>query len=325
MSIPENNISVPFVKMSAAGNDFVLIDETQLSVSINDYERFARVICNRHLGVGADGLLVYKSHPGLPFTMDYYNADGSTGAMCGNGGRCVAAYYFDVYGNRAKSVKFMAFGHIYTAVTEDDLISVEMKDPTHIITDLTINVSGDSIRCYYIDTGSPHVVVFWEDYKRLYPDMQFDTFDIRHIGSLIRRHEAFRPLGANVNFVKPVSDGKIQLRTYERGVEDETLGCGTGSIASAIMISLRAGYQPPIRVQSRSGEVLIVRFIADKSNTTIKDVTLTGSWAYHHSGYFFSNEAFTVFGIKQISYDFVKRLYSSTMLKENRWKHIPSS
>jgi diaminopimelate epimerase len=318
MSLSENNISVPFVKMSAAGNDFVLIDETQLSVSIKNYDRFARIICDRHLGVGADGLLIYKSNPNLSFTMDYYNADGSTGAMCGNGGRCIAAYYFDVYGNGTKSVKFMAFGHIYTAVTENDLITVEMKDPTHILTDLTINVSGDSIRCYFIDTGSPHVVVFWEDYKQLYPDTQFDTFDIRHIGSLIRRHEAFRPLGTNVNFVKTISEDKIQVRTYERGVEDETLGCGTGSIASAIMISLRMGYQPPIHVQSRSGEILIVRFLADNSNTTIKDVTLTGSWAYHHSGYFFSNESFNVFGIKKIPYELFKRLHSSTMRKENR-------
>jgi diaminopimelate epimerase len=318
MSLPGNNIPVPFVKMSAAGNDFVLIDETQLSVSIKNYERFARIICDRHLGVGADGLLIYKSNPILSFTMDYYNADGSTGAMCGNGGRCIAAYYFDVYGNETKSVTFMAFGYIYTAVTEDDLITVEMKDPTHILTDLTINVSGDSIRCYFIDTGSPHVVVFWEDYNQIYTDTQFDTFDIRHIGSLIRRHEAFRPLGTNVNFVKIVSEGKIQVRTYERGVEDETLGCGTGSIASAIMVSQRTGCQPPIHVQSRSGEILIVRFLEDNSNTTIKDVTLTGSWAYHHSGYFFSNEAFNVSGIKKISYELVKRLHSSTMLKENR-------
>lgn len=284
MKTTDNIINIPFVKMSAAGNDFVLLDETQLSLQIKYYELLARKLCNRNYGVGADGLLVYKRHHTEKFEMGYYNADGSTGGMCGNGARCISAYHFDVHGKERQFVTFTAFGHFYKAKRDGIKISVQMKDPSHLITDLTINVEGIELDCNFIDTGSPHVVIFFNDLQSTYPDFKFENFNINHLGNRIRHHEAFRPLGTNANFVMPVSAGTIRVRTYERGVEGETLGCGTGAIASAVIFSAKSKNVPPIAVQTKSGEILEVNFSLCEKFKNFSDITLSGTWRYHFWG-----------------------------------------
>jgi len=284
MKTTDSILQIPFLKMSAAGNDFVLVDEKQVSLEDNNYEQLAQKLCNRNYGVGADGLLVYKQHTVQSFEMDYYNADGSTGGMCGNGARCISAYYFDFYGSDKASVEFMAFGHLYKAVKDKMKISVHMRDPSHIIMDLTINVDGKELNCNFIDTGAPHVVVFIDELKKHYPYITIETFDIKHLGGSLRRHEAFRPLGTNVNFVEQKSESAIQIRTYERGVEGETLACGTGAIASAIMSTLHTNNKPPVLVHTRSGEILEVRFRNDDKFKNFSDITLSGTWRYHFTG-----------------------------------------
>lgn len=311
MKTTDNILYLPFVKLSGAGNDFVLIDQTRLHSAIERYDTLAKAICDRHRGVGADGLLVYKSHDSLDFEMDYYNADGSSGAMCGNGGRCIAAYHFDVHGKDKRSVKFMAFDTIYTARTNGDTISVHMKDPSHILTDITINVDGTEIVCHYIDTGTPHVVVFTDELYKFYPDASFDDFDIQYLGGRIRRHEAFRPLGTNVNFVEPLQDNQIAIRTYERGVENETLACGTGSVASAVITVLQLQQKPPVQVITRSDDIMSVHFSADVQNKKITDVILAGTWMYHFTGTVIIDKNLNYAGIRHLPDSIIQQPDSS--------------
>lgn len=284
MSISDKSISVPFVKLSGAGNDFILIDESWFDKGIMDYDIIARKVCHRRLGIGADGLLIYKAHDKMPFEMLYFNSDGSTGGMCGNGARCIAAYYFSTYGRNKKEVRFTAFDNTYTASIKGNYITVHMIDPSHLLSNITLNIDGDILTCHFIHTGSPHVVVFIEDMKNTYPDTEFEIFDLKYLGKKIRNHEAFKPLGTNVNVVKPNTDGTINMRTYERGVEEETLACGTGSIASAVLSNLVLGYQSPLTVHTRSGDRLTVNFSRGEKKNSVTGVTLTGTWLYHFIG-----------------------------------------
>jgi diaminopimelate epimerase len=284
MNMTGKELHLPYVKMSAAGNDFVLLDELQIHPPVDRYDSLAVLLCNRNFGVGADGLLVYRESGSAAFEMDYYNADGSTGGMCGNGARCIAAYHFDMYGTAQTDVRFQAFGYTYEASKNSGVIAVRMKDPSHILQDLTINVDGTEIVCHFIDTGSPHVVVFMDDLRQAVGETPFDTFDISVLGRRIRNHEAFKPLGANVNFIVPRQDTDISLRTYERGVENETLACGTGAVASAVIHALRNGSHGPFKLHTRSGEILTVDFSRDEKTGGVSKVTLAGSWLYHHFG-----------------------------------------
>lgn len=316
MNTTANIRIIPFIKMSAAGNDFVLIDEKQLVDKIDNYSRFAQRVCNRHVGIGADGLLVYTSHNESGFEMKYYNSDGSTGGMCGNGARCISAYHFDVYGKGETTVQFTAIGGAYSATTDGKTITVRMKNSTNLLTDLSLNFDGVEIVCSYIDTGSPHTVVFLKDLKEQFPDAAFEHIDIRHLGRRIRYHEAFKPLGTNVNFVDPLSDTEIRVRTYERGVEEETLACGTGAIASAVITAKRFRYQPPVQVHTRSGETLAVDFSVDTQKKAITDVTLAGAWTYHYTGSVFIDENIDRTGLKHVPHYAVAALYSQTIQKD---------
>jgi len=309
MSISDKSISIPFLKLSGAGNDFILIDETRLDKGIRDYDEMARKVCNRRLGIGADGLLIYKTHDNKPFEMLYFNSDGSTGGMCGNGARCIAAYYFSTYGKNEKEVQFTAFDNIYTASIDGKYITVQMIEPSHLISNLSLNIDGNILTCYFIHTGSPHVVVFIEDMRNTYPDIEFDTFNLRNLGKRIRNHEAFKPLGTNVNVVKPNTDGTIHMRTYERGVEEETLACGTGAIASAVLSNLKLGYHPPVTVHTQSGDTLTVNFSRQEKMNSFAGVTLTGSWLYHFNGIVYIDKENQYTGSNYLSENTIEKLH----------------
>lgn len=315
MSVSTDIPYIPFVKMSAAGNNFVLIDETRLNEKITDCATLAKKVCDRNYGIGADGLLIYKNHAMLDFEMDYYNADGSTGGMCGNGARCVSAYYFNLYGKGAKSADFMALGHQYSASIDENTITIQMKDPTHLLRNLSINIGGDIINSYFIDTGSPHVVVFMDDLQNTFPGISFDNLDIGRIGGGMRRHEAFKPMGTNVNFAKPVSDSAITVRTYERGVEGETLACGTGAVAAAVVTAIRYDIRPPIGVRTRSGEVLTVNFTVNVTDDSVSDVTLTGTWLFHYTGSVFIDTKSEKTGVVHLTEKIAKEIQSTTLQK----------
>lgn len=265
----ENKIEIEFTKMTGAGNDFILIDAFDKEISIN-WSHVAPILCNRRYGIGADGLLVITRSKKADFIMNYFNADGSYGGMCGNGGRCAALYYFNRFSKT--ETKFEALDYIYSATAIDTKIRLQMKNPTSFYSN-TLSIDNEIIPYSFIDTGTAHVVVFLDEVSgELNKKIQSDKFN--YIGAQIRNNERFAPGGTNVNFIRIIDKHKISMRTYERGVEEETLACGTGAVASAIVVTIVKQYKPPITVLTRSNELLDVSF--HEREGSITEVTLSG-------------------------------------------------
>ncbi len=236
-----------FTKMNGAGNDFVLIDNRAGDIHL-DRSQIAR-LCDRHRGIGADGvLLLEKAFNGADFRMRYFNADGGEAEMCGNGARCFARFANKVAGELTH-----------------DLVTLQMTEPTDLRLNVTVRGVNENKTVHFINSGVPHVVV---------PVSQIDDVDVRRQGAAIRHHEMFSPNGANVNFIEKRGTKQIAVRTYERGVESETLACGTGVVASALIFAALEKIDGPIGVLVRGGNELQVGF--EKMGTQFKNVTLTG-------------------------------------------------
>ena len=263
-----SNLEVEFTKMSGAGNDFVIIDN-RLEV-IQDKPAFARKICDRHWSIGADGVLLLESSDKAAYRMMYYNADGSYGGMCGNGGRCIAM--FACLKNIANSRHtFEALDHIYSASVDTEIVSLLMKNPLSLKLNQHILIEKKHISYHAIDTGAPHIII---DIKEFSKNINFDEFDVQKWGKKLRWQKKFAPAGTNVNFIKIIGENVVQVRTFERGVEDETLACGTGSIASAIIAYKKWKLNRPITVIPTSKIPLAVDF--DEVGKEIQNVTLKG-------------------------------------------------
>jgi diaminopimelate epimerase len=253
-------VKIDFVKTTGAGNDFVLIDNRHGNHKF-DWAMLAPKLCNRRYGIGADGILIVEHNPKVTFTMLYYNADGSYGGMCGNGGRCAALYV--MISEHLHEVNFEALDHTYYCerISQESL-RLRMKEPQDMRTNISIEVCGQKVTAHYIDTGAPHAVLFWDDMPRNLVE-HIRIHGINEIGREVRRADLFGPDGTNVNFVTVLEESSIALRTYERGVEDETLACGTGSVAAAIISSVVRGVSPPVTVNTRSNEQLKVSFLLE--------------------------------------------------------------
>lgn len=265
---------IAFAKMSGAGNDFVVIDNRQHQIIHADAA--ARALCDRRLGIGADGLLLVEKSRRTDFMMKYYNADGSYGGMCGNGGRCIAMFAFREHIVKGRMMTFEALDYHYRAEIGDGRVKLAMKDPVDFRLNKTLTVDGTTVRYHYVDTGTPHCVILMDENQGLF-EAGLEEADITPLGRKLRYHEAFSPRGTNVNFVM-VEPGmnRLVLRTYERGVEEETLACGTGSVASAVVASRFRKASAPVAVRVRSGEHLNISF-ADGGNEDVSEVTLEGS------------------------------------------------
>lgn len=256
-------MQLSFTKMNGAGNDFVMLDNRDGSLSLST-DTIAQ-LCDRHRGVGADGLLaVEPAQNGADFRMRYYNADGGEAEMCGNGARCFARYAQRLSG-RPGDISFETQAGIIGGHFEGDHVRIAMSDPHSHREPQELDVNGRSLEVHFINTGVPHAVVFVDDLKAV---------DVRADGAALRYHQAFAPKGTNANFVQVFAGNSIGIRTYERGVEDETLACGTGVCAAAILHHLRSGALAPISVRVRGGDTLKVGFTS--SSTGFRDVTLTG-------------------------------------------------
>ena len=255
------NDMLRFTKMNGAGNDFVLLDNRAGDIHLEP-EQIAR-ICDRHRGIGADGiLLLEKPANGADFRMRYYNRDGGEAEMCGNGARCFARFVSQVAGAKGK-ISFETPAGLIGAELHDDLITLQMSEPKDLRLNLVL--SADPYTLHFINTGVPHVVV---------PVASVDKIDVRSEGAMIRRHEKFAPVGANVNFQERRGPKQIAIRTFERGVEDETMACGTGVVASALIFATTERTDGPISVIVRSGDELSVDFA--RVGEEFRDVTLTG-------------------------------------------------
>jgi diaminopimelate epimerase len=256
--------SLPFVKMSGAGNDFVVVDNRALNHALT-HEQIAR-LCDRHFGIGADGLLAVEpsGQPDADFRMRYYNADGGEAEMCGNGARCFARFVHPLRRVHAERVRFLTPAGLITGEYVGDEVRINLTAPTETKLHQRADFGWGEIEYHFMNTGVPHAVVYVPDAEQAQV--------IAH-GRAIRRGAVF-PRGTNVNFVQITDSTMLIVRTYERGVEDETLACGTGVVAAALVTHLVHRQALPLCVKVRGGDVLTVD--TRTGGDTFHDVTLTG-------------------------------------------------
>jgi diaminopimelate epimerase len=255
---------ITFFKMSGSGNDFIIVDNRSKVVAATDLEHFITRVCRRKLSVGADGFILIENAENADFSWQFFNSDGSRAEMCGNGARCAARFAF-LNGIAGPDMTFGTDAGIVHARVDDDRAKVKVPDPTDLKTDYTLKFQNSSLTIASVNTGVPHVVIAVED---------FDGVDVQQLGREIRYHQVFAPAGTNVNFVCPQAEGGIEIRTYERGVEGETLACGTGSIAAAIVAAYQTKIPSPVKVLTRSGEHLNIYY--KEADGKFYDVHLEG-------------------------------------------------
>ena len=249
--------------MNGAGNDFVMLDNRTGDIQLRP-DQISK-ICDRHRGVGADGILLLEpAVNGADFRMRYYNRDGGEAEMCGNGARCFARFANKVAGTPRK-LTFETPAGVIGAELQGELVRLQMSDPTELRLNVPLQVEGEDATVHFVNTGVPHVVV---------PVSRVDMVHVRGRGASIRNHEMFSPKGTNANFLEKRSRRSIGIRTYERGVEDETLACGTGVVASALIFAATENIDGPITVWVRGGSDLTVDF--ERDGQRFRNVTLTG-------------------------------------------------
>jgi diaminopimelate epimerase len=257
-----------FYKMNGAGNDFVVIDNRDLSIRL-EKESIA-ALCDRHRGIGADGLLaVEPPEQGADFKFRYYNADGGEAEMCGNGARCFGRFVAHLGDEIPDRVTFETIAGTLAAEMVGDNVRIAMSVPKDLKLETGVSIPGFDAAIHSINTGVPHAVAFIDGRAR------FDDLDVRAIGRAIRRHGFFAPAGTNANFVMVLAPGHIAIRTYERGVEDETLACGTGMVACALIHHLLTGAPSPVKVDVAGGDTLEIGF-EKTGDDSFSNVTLTG-------------------------------------------------
>ena len=271
--------------MVGAGNDFIVINAGPKGLN-----GLAKILCDRKTGIGADGVLVIEKSKIADFRMRIFNADGSEAEMCGNGLRC-AVLYEGIYGrtpyhkgtgqasaqvhkSTSKRIRVETKAGIYEGeIIGEDRVKIKMEEPKDIKLSFPLKVNGRRIKVNFINTGVPHAVIFVEGLDKIAVDI---------IGSAIRYHNEFKPKGANVNFVEIIDDDNIKIRTYERGVEGETLSCGTGSVASAIIANYKSPFDcargkqitdSKINVHTLGG---VLKVVFKRVVSEVRDVYLEG-------------------------------------------------
>jgi diaminopimelate epimerase len=263
---------IPFYKMSGAGNDFIIIDNRNQIVADKDLSGFIASICRRKMSAGADGLILIEASDKFDFRWRFFNSDGSKAEMCGNGARC-AARFAHVIGIAGTTLSFETEAGVLSAQINEDRVKVKMPDPSDLKLAYPLKLSNRSLEISSINTGVPHAVVMVE---------QVADVDVVTLGREIRLHQTFAPAGTNANFVQRSKGNAIEIRTYERGVEDETLACGTGAIAGAIISASRFKMNSPVDVKTRSGEYLTIYFSAKDGQ--FDDIYMEGGARIIYSG-----------------------------------------
>jgi diaminopimelate epimerase len=255
---------VEFSKMNGAGNDFVLIDNRAQTIRLN-HDQIVK-ICDRHCGVGADGVicLIPSASGKADWAWEFYNSDGSTGEMCGNGARCFGKFVQKRTGLK-RDFTFETEAGIISATFKGDLVTINLTSPVGLKLDEKLPLRDGPLLVHSVNTGVPHAVLFVPD---------ADKAMVLQLGPEIRRHAHFAPKGTNVNFVQVLGPSRIRVRTFERGVEGETLACGTGVTASALISARVHQFASPVQVQVQGGDELQVSF--REKNGQFAEVRLTG-------------------------------------------------
>ena len=264
--------TIPFFKMSGSGNDFIVIDNREGGVPEAQLHQMVVGACRRKMSVGADGMILIEPSDSVDFKWRFFNADGSLPDMCGNGARCAARFSF-IHGIAGRQMAFETLAGTIEASVDDDSVKIRMTQPRDLKTGYDLDMGGEKVSVGSINTGVPHVVMVVDDIEGL---------DVVEMGRRIRHHRDFAPEGTNANFVAAGKDGKIFIRTYERGVEDETLACGTGNVAAALILAHERGLRSPVTLTTRSGGKLTVHF--QTQGGRYQDVFLEGDARVIYSG-----------------------------------------
>lgn len=258
---------ISFTKMNGAGNDFIIIDHRRPLINREDMPSFVGAVCRRKFSVGADGLIFIEESRETDFSWQFFNGDGSEAEMCGNGARCAARFAFE-NGIAGREMSFMTQAGIIKAEVPGDSVKIAMTPPQDIRLEREVEIDNKTLTLHSLNTGVPHAVILVDDNRET---------PVKEWGNLIRFHEMFSPAGANVNFVEVIDNNSLYLRTYERGVEDETLACGTGAVASAVAVSLLGKAKDPVQVVTSGGETLKIYFsLHEQPELSISNVYLEG-------------------------------------------------
>jgi len=265
--------------MSGTGNDFLMLDNRNGLLKEGEAVALAKVACVRRISAGADGVILIEksSKAGHDFRMRIFNADGSEAEMCGNGSRCIAVFAKQI-GAAGDTQKIETLAGSLNAVVAKDLLSakVQLSQPSALEVKKNVDVLGQAVDIHFINTGVPHAVMFVPDVSKV---------DVKKTGACVRYHEVFKPKGTNANFVQLMGDNTIKVRTYERGVEDETFACGTGSTAAAIIAGFVHGYKSPVKVLTSGGSTLTIHF--EKAGNTAAPPYLEGAVDTVYKGEFY--------------------------------------
>ena len=262
---------IPFMKLSGAGNDFVIIDNREGVVQYENTD-FVEKVCQRRMSAGADGVLLVENTDKADFRMRYFNADGGEAETCGNGARCISRFAY-LNGIVSERMSFETQAGIYESEIVGTDVKVRMSDPTDLRLNFPLQLEDGVHNISFANSGVPHVLFFAED---------LEGTDVFGLGRQTRYHDDFKPAGTNANFVRVKDSQAIDIRTYERGVEDETLACGTGSIAAAVVSAALGKVQSPVAVKTASGSVLTIHF--DLVNGQPENVYLEGDARIIYSG-----------------------------------------
>ncbi len=265
---------IPFSKINGSGNDFLLIDNRGGILRGVDLPAFVGKVCDRSRSVGADGVIFIGNSRRADFRWQFYNADGSRAEMCGNGGRCAARFAVE-RGIARRTLGFETDAGLIRAEVKGRTVKLQMTPPHGLALAKSLTLGGRKITYSFLNTGVPHAVLFVPDLEKI---------DLMGTGRGIRTHRVFAPRGTNVNFVR-VKDGTVWVRTYERGVEGETLACGTGAVAAGILSAVHGTVRPPVPVRTRGGEILTIHFDPDQGG--FGEVYLEGDTSWSCDGVIF--------------------------------------
>ena len=263
---------IEFWKMSGSGNDFILIDNRDGSIREELMSRLVERACRRRESVGADGVIFVVGSNRYDFGWRFFNADGGEVEMCGNGGRCVCRFAF-LKGICGAEMTFETLAGPVSGKVSGRTVKVLMPRPTGLSMDVKLGPKPGWLSSDFINTGVPHVVVRVED---------LSGHPVTEQGRSIRYHQMFSPQGTNANFMRVTGPDQLEIRTYERGVEDETLACGTGAIASALVASIRGMAKSPVKVKTFGKEVLTIYF--QREGDSFEQVWLEGKTSVVYRG-----------------------------------------
>ncbi len=253
MNDPSNG-TIRFTKMTGSGNDFIIVDNREQLFDADHSSDLIRAACRRKLSVGADGFIFIEKDAELDFRWRFFNADSSEAEMCGNGARCAARYAFLKGIVSQPRMSFRTRAGIIAAEVMGKRVKIRMTSPENLMLNFTLESDGKPFVLNFINTGVPHLVGL------LNSEEELNRLDVCLHGRFFRFHERFQPAGTNVNFAHVQGRRRMLIRTYERGVEDETLACGTGAIASALVAAAFGQVEPPVELVTRSGETLTIHF-----------------------------------------------------------------